>query len=47
MQDVLDAGYTGTFDLEVVAADFSAGCDEAILRRGIASASSLLSEMGI
>ncbi|HEX7858455.1 MAG TPA: sugar phosphate isomerase/epimerase [Sphingobium sp.] len=47
MQDVLDAGYTGVFDLEVVAADFSADCDEDELRRGIDAASALLSDMGI
>ena len=47
MQDVLDAGYAGVFDLEVVAADFSADCDEAELRAGIEAASNLLAEMGI
>jgi sugar phosphate isomerase/epimerase len=47
MQDVLDAGYTGVFDLEVVAADFSADCDEDELRRGIEAASTLLTDMGI
>jgi len=47
MQDVLDAGYTGVFDLEVVGADFSSDCDEAELREGIKSASALLFDMGI
>ena len=47
LQDVLDAGYTGVFDLEVVPADFSAGCDEASLRRGVAAASAMLEELGI
>lgn len=47
LQDVLDAGYTGVFDLEVVPADFSAATDEAELRAGILAASALLDEMGI
>lgn len=47
MQDVIDAGYTGVFDLEVVPADFSAATDEAELRAGILAASALLDEMGI
>lgn len=47
MRDVLDAGYTGVFDLEVVTADFSAGRDEASLRRGVVAASSMLAELGI
>ena len=47
MQDVLDAGYKGVFDLEVVPANFAAGCDEEDLRRGIEAASALLYEMGI
>jgi sugar phosphate isomerase/epimerase len=47
MQDVLDAGYTGVFDLEVVGPKFDADCDEATLRRGVLSASALLEEMGI
>ena len=47
MRDVLDAGYTGVFDLEVVPANFAAGADEATLRRGIAAASRLLDEMGL
>jgi sugar phosphate isomerase/epimerase len=47
MQDVLDAGYTGVFDLEVVPANFATGCDEASLRHGISAASALLDEMGI
>lgn len=47
MQDVLDAGYSGVFDLEVVAANFAQGYDEPTLRKGIAAASKLLDEMGI
>ena len=47
MQDVLDAGYKGVFDLEVVGPNFDADCDEAALRRGVASAAALLREMGI
>ena len=47
MQDVLDAGYAGVFDLEVVDADFAADCDETELRRGIEAASRLLTDMGI
>ncbi|WP_158241488.1 hypothetical protein [Novosphingobium sp. TH158] len=47
MQDVLDAGYAGVFDLVVVPADFSAETDEAELRAGIAAASALLDELGI
>jgi sugar phosphate isomerase/epimerase len=47
MQDVLDAGYAGVFDLEVVAADFTAGGNEAALRQGIVAASALLDSMGI
>ena len=46
MQDVLDAGYTGVFDLEVVAANFAAGCDEETLRAGISAASALLDAVG-
>ena len=47
MQDVIDAGYTGVFDLEVVPADFAAPTDETELREGILAASALLDEMGI
>ncbi len=47
MQDVLDAGYAGPFDLEIVGPKFNAECDEAALRRGVASASALLAEMGL
>ncbi|WP_310532471.1 sugar phosphate isomerase/epimerase [Novosphingobium sp.] len=47
MQDVIDAGYTGVFDLEVVPADFSAATDETELREGILAASALLDAMGI
>jgi sugar phosphate isomerase/epimerase len=47
MQDVLDAGYAGVFDLEIVGPRFDVECDETALRRGVASASALLAEMGI
>ena len=47
VQDVLDAGYTGVFDLEVVGDDFTQPTDEAALRRGISAASTLLDELGI
>ncbi|HUD30923.1 MAG TPA: TIM barrel protein [Novosphingobium sp.] len=47
MGDVLDAGYTGVFDLEVVPADYSAETDEEELRAGIAAASALLDDMGV
>jgi sugar phosphate isomerase/epimerase len=47
MQDVLDAGYTGVFDLEVVAADFTKEISEDSLRNGIDAASALLKDMGI
>jgi sugar phosphate isomerase/epimerase len=45
--DVLDAGYQGPFDLEVVAADYRADCDEADLRRGIGAASDMLYGLGL
>lgn len=44
---ILDAGYEGVFDLEVVPADFSAATDEAELRAGIEAASRLLDDLGI
>jgi len=47
MTDVLDGGYTGIFDLEVVPADFTQGYDHATLVRGIANASALLDELGV
>ncbi len=47
MGDVLDAGYEGVFDLEVVPADFTAETDEDELRAGIQSASDLLDAMNI
>ncbi len=47
MTDVLDAGYAGVFDLEVVAANFDTDCDETALRRGVARAAALLTELGI
>lgn len=45
--DVLDAGYAGVFDLEVVPADYAAGCDEASLCQGAIAAAALLRDMGI
>lgn len=47
VQDVLDVGYSGVFDLEVVPADFTAATDEAELRAGIEAASALLYDLGI
>lgn len=47
IQDVLDAGYEGVFDLEVVAANFAQGWDEPTLRKGIMAASDLLDSMGV
>lgn len=47
MGDVLDAGYEGVFDLEVVPADYTAETDEAELRAGIEAASKLLGDMGL
>ena len=45
--DVLDAGYAGVFDVEVVPAEFMNGSDRATMLRGIAAASALLDEMGV
>jgi sugar phosphate isomerase/epimerase len=47
MRHVLDTGYDGVFDLEVVAADFTQPINEGELRRGIAAASALLDKMGV
>ena len=47
LSTVLDAGYTGVFDLEVVPADFAAETNEAELRKGIEAASALLDDLGI
>ncbi|NND49980.1 MAG: sugar phosphate isomerase/epimerase [Rhizobiales bacterium] len=44
---VLDVGYGGVFDLEVVPADFTAETDETELRAGIMAASRLLDDLGI
>jgi sugar phosphate isomerase/epimerase len=46
LQDVLDAGYDGVFDLEVVGADFTSGAGAADLSRGVAAASALLADLG-
>jgi sugar phosphate isomerase/epimerase len=45
MQDVLDAGYEGLFDLEVLGPVIEAEGYESALRRGVKSASALLTEM--
>lgn len=47
MREVLDSGYEGPFDLEVVAPDFTRPIDEGELRRGIAAASKLLDDLGV
>ncbi|MPS69654.1 MULTISPECIES: sugar phosphate isomerase/epimerase family protein [unclassified Novosphingobium] len=47
MGDVLDAGYEGVFDLEVVPADYTANTNEDELRAGISAASDLLHAMNI
>lgn len=47
MNDVLSAGYTGLFDLEVVPLDYTADTDEAELREGIEAASRFLYDMGV
>ena len=47
MQDVIDAGYAGVYDLEVVAANFAQGYDAEELREGIFAASGLLDAMGL
>jgi len=47
LSDVLESGYAGVFDLEVVPAEFMQGSDLATMLRGIAAASALLDEMGV
>ena len=47
MQDVLDAGYKGLFDLEVLGPVIEAEGYAPALRRGVGSASSLLGEFGL
>lgn len=47
MQDVLDAGYTGLFDLEVLGPAIEAEGYAPALQRGVARASSLLDEFGL
>ncbi|GLK46312.1 MULTISPECIES: sugar phosphate isomerase/epimerase family protein [Novosphingobium] len=47
MNDVLEAGYEGVFDLEVVPADYTADTGEAEFRAGIEAASELLYAAGI
>jgi sugar phosphate isomerase/epimerase len=47
MRDVLDAGYEGLFDLEVLGPAIEAEGYAPALRRGVARASSLLTELGL
>lgn len=47
MRDVLDGGYQGVFDLEVVLSDFAQGGNEAGLRQGVVTASQLLADLGL
>lgn len=47
MQDVLDAGYEGVFDLEVVGAELTRVQEESELIDGISRASTLLEDLGI
>lgn len=47
MQDVIDTGYQGLFDLEVLGPAIEAEGYDSALRRGLNRASSLLTEMGL
>ena len=47
LQDVLDAGYQGLLDLEVLGPAIEAEGYAPSLRRGVDRASSLLAEMGL
>jgi sugar phosphate isomerase/epimerase len=47
MDEVLDTGYQGLFDLEVLGPSIEAVGYGPALRRGVESASALLTEMGI
>jgi sugar phosphate isomerase/epimerase len=47
MQDVIDAGYGGLFDLEVLGPEIEAEGYAPALRRGVARASGLLAELGL
>lgn len=47
MHEVLDAGYRGFFDLEVLGPAIEAEGYAPALKRGVASASALLTEMGV
>ena len=47
MHEVLDAGYQGVFDLEVLGPLIEKEGYETSVRRGVASASALLTEMGL
>jgi hypothetical protein len=47
MQDVIDTGYRGLFDLEVLGPVIEAEGYAPALRRGVARASSLLEELGL
>jgi hypothetical protein len=47
MHEVLDAGYEGVFDLEVLGPLIEQEGYDSAVRRGAASASALLTEMGV
>jgi hypothetical protein len=47
MHEVLDTGYQGVFDLEVLGPLIEKEGYETSVRRGVASASALLTEMGL
>ena len=47
MHEVLDCGYKGVFDLEVLGPLIEAEGYDSAVRRGVASASALLNEMGV
>ena len=47
MHEVLDSGYQGVFDLEVLGPLIEKEGYDAAVRRGVASASALLTEMGV
>jgi len=47
MREVLDAGYQGLFDLEVLGPSIEVEGYAPALRRGVESASALLTEMGV
>jgi sugar phosphate isomerase/epimerase len=47
MHEVLDSGYRGVFDLEVLGPVIEREGYDSAVRRGVASASALLTEMGV